>query len=159
MESENKDTGVDRDSEASARRLRMAIIALGMALIVLLVFFGISYRNLRRSAAMNQHRSFMAALSRHHAPLTAEQADVIQSWMTFDYVGRLFALPPEYLKTALQVQDVRYPAISLGHYAGEINENGTDFSLRVIAAVRNYLLMSTSSPANATGMSSSSAPK
>lgn len=41
----------------------------------------------------------------------------IGDWMTFDYLNAVFKLPPEYLQTALGIQDSRYPNISLRQYA------------------------------------------
>lgn len=43
--------------------------------------------------------------------------NTIRPWMTFDYVNRLFHLPPMYLKETLQIRDLNYPNISIRRYA------------------------------------------
>ncbi len=41
----------------------------------------------------------------------------IQPWMTFEYVNRVFKLPPEYLKARLSIKDRHYPRLQINHYA------------------------------------------
>jgi len=63
----------------------------------------------------------------------------IRPWMTFDYVNRLFNLPPEYLKTRLSLSDSRYPRLSLSSCARKNNLDGNAFITSVQNAVRDYL--------------------
>jgi hypothetical protein len=51
----------------------------------------------------------------HH--LGVNDLGVIQSWMTFDYINNVFALPPDYLKTSLKITSSRYPFLTIKHYA------------------------------------------
>jgi hypothetical protein len=80
------------------RAIRIALITLSIITVMLLVFLIRDYRIMHRPQ-----------FSRMHPPLTASDVNVIQSWMTFDYVNHIFALPPDMLKTALSITDPRYP--------------------------------------------------
>jgi len=46
-------------------------------------------------------------------PLTASD---LQSWMTFSYINFVFKLPPNYLRSSLNIQDPRYPNIQIRRY-------------------------------------------
>src|SRR4051812_12432281 len=54
----------------------------------------------------------------HHRPVrtlftkktpTAQDVQLIQPWMTFDYIDVVFNVPPDYLKTKLSITDPHYP--------------------------------------------------
>jgi hypothetical protein len=53
------------------------------------------------------------------------KTEEIQLWMTFDYLNKVFSLPPDYLIKSLEITDARYPNLSLTQYArhNNINEN------------------------------------
>ena len=80
------------------RAIRVTLIVLSITTAILLAFLVRDYRT--------THRPYF---SRTHAPLTASDVSIIQSWMTLDYVNRIFALPPDMLKTTLSITDARYP--------------------------------------------------
>ena len=121
--------------DMAERDIRYALIILGAILLVLAVFLVANYLSLRRAQVINAREMRASALFAHHAPLAASDAGIIRSWMTFDYVNKLFALPSEYLQAQLQINNTHYPRLTIGSYLSEV-EN----------AVRNY-----SAPANATG--------
>src|ERR1035437_6268606 len=41
----------------------------------------------------------------------------LASWMTFDYINVVFGIPPDYLKTNLNITDPGYPNIRIDRYA------------------------------------------
>ncbi len=59
----------------------------------------------------------------------------VESWMTFNYLNRLFNLAPEYLQTRLVIQDERYPNISIQQYAVSHDIDPAAFLLSVRAAI------------------------
>jgi hypothetical protein len=71
-------------------------------------------------------------------PATANDAILIQGWMTFDYVNHLFALPANYLQTSIIIMDRRYPQLSIAEYAEDTHTRQTIVLEQVQTAVRNY---------------------
>ncbi len=59
---------------------------------------------------------------------------------SFDYVNRLFGLSEGYLKTSLDINDSRYPNLSLSEY----HESLATSSAAFLGAVRSAILASTS---------------
>lgn len=74
---------------------------------------------------------------------SASSTQGVQDWMTFDYVNKNFHLPSAYLRTALQIQDVRYPNMSIRRYARDSNQSFSSAVASVQAAVREYAPTST----------------
>ncbi|HUO75336.1 MAG TPA: hypothetical protein VMU12_00210 [Candidatus Paceibacterota bacterium] len=107
--------------------LLIALGVLGVITIVLAVLLVREYQALNRAGLTNPGR-YRMHLSHVHAPLTVNDIGVIQSWMTFDYVNRIFALPADQLKTALKITDARYPHLRLGTYTSDVKD-----------AVKSYL--------------------
>lgn len=64
--------------------------------------------------------------------------DNIQSWMTFDYINRIFKLPPEYLKTQLTITDRKYPNIEIKNYAKSQNEDVNTIIENLKQSIKNY---------------------
>jgi hypothetical protein len=122
----------------SGRYIRYALIILAVILIALLVFFVAEYRSLRRAQLINMREGRISQLLQKHAPLPASDATTIRTWMTFDYVNKLFALPPEYLQAQLQITDPHYPRLTIASYAKNTSLNQTTLLGEVEAAVRNY---------------------
>lgn len=60
----------------------------------------------------------------------------IQGWMTFDFINKSFKLPPEYLKTKLNITDKKYPNISINHWAKENRED----HLMVVGKIQKLIL-------------------
>ena len=78
---------------------------------------------------------------------------ISQTWMTFDYIDRLFSLPPHYLQTTLSITDNRYPRLTLSEYASDNYLTNAMFLAEVQSAIRVYFdnkapaTTSTSTPA------------
>ncbi len=73
-----------------------------------------------------------------HYGQQAFDADQIQSWMTFRYVGFVFHLPPSYLGTQLQIAPSMYQDQTLGEYAAANGVDTATFVQSVKAAVSAY---------------------
>jgi hypothetical protein len=116
--------------------LKYAIIALVVVLVVLGIFFVQEYNNARKAQILDQiHRG---------VPLTAGEVTIIRPWMTFDYINRIFKLPPNYLKTNLSITDPSYPRATLSSDAAYSHTDATLLMNQVEGAVYNYL----TTPAN-----------
>jgi hypothetical protein len=120
-------------------------IAIGLLIIVLILFGIILWRQYSHGRGAHMP-SFLTTLNlrRHSGPLPVSSATSIQSWMTFDYVNYLFALPPNYLQTALGITAATYPRLSIDHYAVLSNTTADNALANVKRAIENY--NATSSP-------------
>jgi hypothetical protein len=67
----------------------------------------------------------------------------ISSWMTFDYINKVFKLPPAYLKQALQINDAKYPVLTIGQYAKKTKNNISLLITNTQSAVKTYLASET----------------
>ena len=128
-----------------ARYIRWALIGLAAVLVVLLIFFIVQYQNLRQQEILTTRALHWSMVLEHHAPLAPSEAGIIRSWMTFDYINKLFALPTGYLQTQLQISDAHYPRLTISSYAKTENASTTAFLGEVENAVRNYVGSSTPS--------------
>ena len=84
----------------------------------------------------NQHLAWQNYISIYH-PKPVLVAD-ISSWMTFDYINHLFAIPPQYLQTNLTITDVRYPRLTISGYGRDKNLSPTDSLANVQNAVKMF---------------------
>jgi hypothetical protein len=119
--------------------LYIKLIIAVLAVVLAILFFALyrEYRILHWSEIMQSHQSFLNAL-RSRGPLTPQEADVIQPWITFDYINKIFNLPPDYLRTSLNISDPHYPRITLSRYAAA-NHTSTNAILDSVKnAVNNY---------------------
>ncbi len=49
----------------------------------------------------------------------------ISSWMTFDYINKVFHLPPSYLKDVFKISDQKYPRITIEQLSKETKASST----------------------------------
>lgn len=109
-----------------------------VALLVLLIFLlSREYERLSRLPLFPEGGSFASEL-RARRVLSPASAGAVRSWMTFEYVNRLFALPPGYLKTALRIADARYPKMTVGSYAKRLGVSPAAFLSEVENAIRGF---------------------
>lgn len=118
--------------------MKYVIVVLFILLAILLGFGIRDYLSLRRAQIISAREMFLANSLKKHGPLPITDTNAIRSWMTFDYVNRLFGLSPDYLKTTLSVTDPSYPKLSLSGYAKYLNENVNTLIGNVSSAIRNY---------------------
>ncbi|MBM3271735.1 hypothetical protein FJY94_00390 [Candidatus Kaiserbacteria bacterium] len=93
--------------------LHMLLAALTGILVLLTIMLWREYRSIPPLSA-GKRTEWVGA--RHGGSLSVP-TDVLRPWMTFEYVNRIFALPPEYLRKVLGIDDTRYPRMSVASYA------------------------------------------
>jgi hypothetical protein len=132
--------------------IRFALIILALILAALVIFLFLQYRALQRERILNAHEWRWSLFLGREAPLPPGDASVIRAWMTFDYVNKLFALPPDYLRTKLGIADPGYPQLTIAAYAANAG-TGTAAALTAVQnAVSGYAAPTASTtPAGATG--------
>lgn len=130
-----------RTSEGKRERqyVKYAIIILAVIFIFLGIFVVNTYRALRRAQIINARELQLSALLKNRGPLGANDIGVVRPWMTFDYINKLFNIPPEYLKTRLSISDGRYPQLSLFGYAKSVHLATAAFMSEVTSTLRDYL--------------------
>jgi hypothetical protein len=62
--------------------------------------------------------SDVGRLRRDGIPIHSD-VNLISGWMTFNYLNKSFNLPPDYLKTELNISDSSYPNITIYRVAKE----------------------------------------
>ena len=126
--------------------IKYALVLLGVIFIVLIFFLIREATSLERSQMISERKAeFSNFLSAHHGPMTIGDVGIIAPWMTFDYINKLFKLPPDYLKTSLNISSSKYPQISISGYAKSDGVAKTIIVSEVQAALRNYFNNSTKS--------------
>lgn len=132
------------------RFIQYAIMILIAALVFLLFFLVRDYRALRYAKIINARELWLATVIKDHGPLTASNVDVVSPWMTFDYVNKLFGLPPDYLKMTLDITNSRYPTLSFSSYAKSQHMASTTLVTQVENAIRAYFANTTYNAATST---------
>ena len=114
-------------------------------LVVFVIFshsFFVNYKQLKKAGSFQYanhllpQRGQTQSTSTQAVPL---KADSIGEWMTFSYINQIFNLSPDYLSTALTIQDTRYPHLTISQYEKAKNLNDTDFLKQVQGSVGQYL--------------------
>ncbi len=121
------------------RYIRYALIVFGVLFLVLFVFLLAQYLFLRRHYLFDARQFHIPELLERHAPIPVSDAGLIHSWMTFDYINKLFALPPDYLKTKIPITDPYYPRTTISSYAKMENVDAAAMVTQVENAVRVYV--------------------
>jgi hypothetical protein len=119
--------------------IKYAIVFLAIVIVVLSVFFFRQYVALRRANIISARESWLSTAIKNHGHATVNDVDFVRSWMTFDYLDKLFNLPPDYLKTRFSIMDNRYPKLSISEYAGSSHLNKNMVTSEIIGAIRDYL--------------------
>jgi hypothetical protein len=119
--------------------IKYAIIFLAVLLLILGFFLVRNYVSLGRAQIINAREFQLSTLLKNHGPVTANDANVIRPWMTFDYINKLFNIPPDYLKNTLSISDPSYPQLSLYGYADHQHANVTMVVSEVESSAREYL--------------------
>ena len=115
--------------------------ALFIVIVSLAVLFLRDLRLLRRHNAFAVVREEMRVFldgRESRAALTEKDIDSVKPWMTFDYLNRIFLLPPGYLKNALRISDRRYPDLALAKEAKKNRMHPAAYAERVKNAIREY---------------------
>ena len=115
------------------------VIILGL---IIIFSFAFTLRQLGRIAHMSLIARYEAVIDakvdQYHGALTDKNVDLIASWMTFDYINKIFALPADYLKNALAISDTGYPRVSVSKYAKVHKLDQAGFLAEVQKSVASY---------------------
>lgn len=106
--------------------LELLLLLLLLVLLMLSVGLVREYGSVRRLEIMRAHP-------------VMNDVDMIQSWMTFDYVNKLFNLPPAYLASVLKISNAHYPRLLIFRYAEANHFNTQNFLAEVKSSVADYL--------------------
>ena len=117
------------------------MIALGIAIIAIIILGVLlvqQYQNIQRLNYISIHRQSFFRSLHGSGPLTATNASSTQSWMTFDYINRVFGLPATYMQTTLGITDNHYPRLTIAGYAKNDGLSATTTLTKVQEAIRAY---------------------
>lgn len=120
------------------RYIRYAIAAAAIILVILVALAINEYRTLQREHNFQIRGLWYSMLLNRHAPLPTSDAGIIRPWMTFDYINRVFALPPSYLQAQLGIADPRYPRLTISAYASVTKADWTALVATAENAIREY---------------------
>ena len=131
----------------SLKREVSAIAVLVLLVVVICGWFGYEYfysGQLDRVASneVAARKEWISDL-RASGPATLKNVPSIQSWMTFDYINHLFALPSSYLQSHLSIAEARYPRLALEEYAEDMHLTQATVLTEVKNTVTTYLVTAT----------------
>ena len=119
-------------------------------LVIILAFLGYvlwrQYMTIQRVHTINSERFELDNLH-HQRVLTANDTSYIQPWMTFDYIAFTFNVPPDYLQKQLNIDDPKYPHISISRYSKSKLMDPATLTNQTQDVVRSYL-SATSTPSH-----------
>lgn len=117
------------------------LLLISIAFIILINILLVQ-RDVIRMQRFSAIRAYTSQLiqKRNHGPLSAQDANLIRSWMTFDYVNKLFNLPSNYISTHLKIPTNRYPRETLANYAKQNRIDPKIFVTETENIVRAYLV-------------------
>ena len=117
--------------------VKIIIVFLLLALFSLCFLFYREYNYLRKIDDINSYKGLIETL-RNKKSLSGTDADIVQSWMTFNYLNIIFHIPPNYFKNFLVIADSRYPNLSVGKYAKSVNLSTNILITSVKEAITDY---------------------
>ena len=135
---DNKEHGDNSRNGHTSRFIEYAIIVLAIVLAVLVISFVLNYEKVHREALIEQRESWLSMLVAHRGTPTADEISFVRSWMTFDYINRLFQIPPQYLEIQLSITDPGYPKITIEEYAEHIHTSAASVMSSVTTALQAY---------------------
>jgi hypothetical protein len=121
--------------------LVIVLILLITALVVLCTILFRQYQHIQRLDYISARKTSWFATIHTPGTLTAQNADLIEDWMTFDYINHLFKIPADYFKTTLSITNARYPRLTIAHFASETHIQASDALISVQNAVRAYFVV------------------
>jgi hypothetical protein len=127
-------------SKLPLRIALVVLVILSVVLVALCVMLFRQYQIAARREAVSAARMHFADVVKHHS-LSAADAGLIESWMTFGYVAVSFKVPASYLSSQLSIATstpVGYPNITIGRYARSIATSTDDMTTAVRNAVSRY---------------------
>ena len=114
------------------RTKKIALILIVIICILSWIYVIVNVRELKNNAYI----PLKSYINYHRPPVLIED---ISPWMTFDYINKMFNLPPEYLKQTLNINDKRYPVITISQYSRKEKIKTNLAITNVQDAVKSYL--------------------
>ena len=112
--------------------------------LIIVIFFSLSfsvrqYLRIQRFNIISSYRQEISSkIVQNHGTLNQNNVNLISSWMTFDYINRVFDLPADYLKNSLNISDIQYPRIPISKYVKNHNLDANQFVTQVKNTVTDY---------------------
>lgn len=128
-------TGMAQKRAAYSTAAMLLLVAVATAAVYLAVN---RYAVLRDQGSLKmQHR--VRDILRIQTQTPKPDATYVRSWMTFEYLNRIFSLPPTYFSKKLHITDPSYPKMSIARYAVDARITTNAALLQVIAALKEYV--------------------
>ncbi len=117
------------------------VIILSIIIIFSAAYCIRQYSRVQRFQLIASYREAITQkMAEFHGKLIGKNTDLIASWMTFDYINRIFALPSDYLKNTLVISDSSYPLIPISRYAKNHKLDEIQFLAEMKKTVADYFL-------------------
>ena len=115
-----------------------------VALLIIFLFCLVVALSIHQVMSRKGHISwkYYAGTHRYKAVTTADIA-YISPWMTFDYINKIFDLPPRYLEEILQINNSKYPLLTVQKYSKNANRNSTVVTENIRTAIKQFMASST----------------
>ena len=128
---------MDRTNKKQAA-LKVILAITIMFIMMLSLLLVQQYRQIQRLGYIHNHRQSLFSSLRGSGLLSAADASSTESWMTFDYIDRAFALPPMYLQISLGIADSRFPRMTVSEYASDQGLSSSEALIKVQNAILSY---------------------
>jgi hypothetical protein len=113
-------------------------VAVALFLVIIFTVFSIESNidaTMNLGALAPQNYLHHPALNRSIPPDPSAIAD----WMTFDYLNKVFKMPPEYLKNAMNILNAKYPRLTVRRFAADNSISPALALTQVKVAVQSFL--------------------
>lgn len=120
------------------RLVLFVVTVLSLLLIFLCIFLYYRYSEISPERVINRER--FSRLTKDNIKLGSSDVQTIMSWMTFDYINHVFGIPPQYIKSEVNINDSRYPRLTLSRYARDNKIDEGIFTTQIQNTVKNYFL-------------------
>jgi len=118
-----------------AVRIVLSLLVLLFLGLCVTLFF--QYQRLRHDQMIGPHAPWFPSQGRGGVP---SDVNLVQSWMTYDYVGHIYHLPQDYLKTTLSLKTTYYPRVSISASAAVQGTSSAALTTDVKKAIQDYLV-------------------
>ena len=130
-----------KEEKRSRTLLLTSLLILSAFFLFVCVLFIREYLLLRHSGVLRFHHPRFAPFQQmgSTSPVVIN-VELIENWMTFDYINMSFQLPPQLLRDELHISDPAYPRLSIRRAAKESGISRDVYLAQVKRIVQNYLL-------------------
>lgn len=127
----------------TTKKLDQLLLAILVIVVVgwlaALFFFIGDIQLFSKQGLLRPQRQSRNIFNRPYSPLVGIlSAANIQSWMTFNYLEKVFHLPPNYLREELKIRDQLYPRLSIKKFAKRNKLATSDVVKHVIDAILRF---------------------